>query len=177
MPRIPSFLICTVLLIGSRVCAAGESAATPVSVSERTPANFVDLYGMSTSAQNVSEHSFHEPGRVTVAIKGPFSVRSFRSGDLRVQAVFHLPSLKLAGVRLTLPRSWTREQVDAALMAYGSQWKLTGGNVAGLVRTSPAGDRAISTLNSLEIQSPEVVKAIEQVLQERDAQRKAVPKF
>lgn len=148
-----------------------------VPFTERTPAYFVDRYGMAKSAKNVTEHSFLHPTRGALRIKGAFSVREFRSDDLQVQAVFHATSLKLAEVRFQLPREWARDQVEAALKAYSSEWKPASGSPAVKVWTTPSGAKAINLINFLHIQSPAVTAAIDAALAEADAKRKAVPKF
>lgn len=52
-------------------------------------------------------------------------MREFVFGEMRVEAVFQVPELTLAGVMFTLPRNWTKEQVSAALEAFGGGWKHT----------------------------------------------------
>lgn len=149
-----------------------------VPLGERTPAYFVDRYGPARSARNVSQHAFVDPQTGSLTVKGEFSVREFRTDGLRVRAVFHVPSLKLAEVTLRLAsNTWTDEQVEAALSAYGPEWRLTGRNVGQRRWSTPDGARAILLLTSLHIQSPRTVAAIEQARQERETQRKAVPKF
>jgi hypothetical protein len=149
-----------------------------VPLAERTPAYFVDRYGPARSTRKVSQHAFLNPQTGTLPVKGEFSVREFRTDGLRVRAVFHVPSLKLAEVTLQMAgRTWTDEQVIAALKAYGHEWKLTGVNLGQRRWTTPDRARAILLLTSLHIQPPKTVAAIEQAGKERDAQRKAVPKF
>lgn len=157
---------------------AAREPETFIPLAERTPAYFVDRYGPAHSARKVSQHAFVNPQTGSLPVKGEFSVREFRTDGLRVRAVFHVPSLKLAEVTLQMAgRTWTDEQVLAALKAYGHEWKLTGGNLGQRRWTTPDGARAILLLTSLHIQPSKTVAAIEQVRQERDAQRKAVPKF
>ena len=149
-----------------------------IPLAERTPAYFVDRYGPARSSRNVSQHAFMNPQTSSLTVKGEYTVREYRTNGLRVRAVFHVPSLKLAEVTLRLEsNTWTDEQVAAALTAYGSDWRLTGGNLGQRRWSSPDGARAILLLTSLHIQSPETIAAIEKVRQEREAQRKAVPKF
>jgi len=144
---------------------------------EITPPYFVDRYGLAKSSKNVSNFGFLYPKRGNVEVKGPFSIRDFRHGDLRVVAVFNLPSLKLAGVKYSLNRSWTPEQIQAALSALGSDWKPYDANIGFKAWQLQDGTIAISILNSLEIQSASVVEAIAKEVAAKEAARKAVPKF
>lgn len=164
-----------VLLLPVRLFA---QPAPPIQAfTERTPAYFTDRYGFAKSSKTFPKYVFLHPGRGNVEISGQFSVKEFRSGDLRVESIFHLPSLKLAAVKLHLPRQWTREQNETALAAYGAEWKPVSGNPALKLWITPNGVRAISILNSLEIQSAAVIQATERALQDADAKRKAIPKF
>lgn len=111
-----------------------------------------------------------------VAIKGQFSVREFQKADLRVETIFLLPSLQLAGVRLNLKHTWTPAQVDAALAAYGDQWTLVD---KGMIPTwiAPDGTTASLILLSLHIQSKAMTELVARTLTEKEAKRQAVPKF
>lgn len=145
---------------------------------DKTPAYFADRYGLAKSSQTESRQSFLSGGRGAVAIKGPFSVRTFRQDKLRVEAVFFLPSLQLAAVNLRMGQFWTDEQIQAALKAYGGEWtpvKLANGVVKQWV--APDGSNAIHLISSLHIQSKVVVDAVAKELAEQDAKRKAVPTF
>jgi len=164
------------LLIVLPLCALAQSTRQ-VAFPEITPPYFVDRYGLAKSSKNVSKHGFIHPKRGHIEVKGPFSVREFRHGDLRVVAVFYLPSLKLAGVKYSLNRSWTPEQIQAALSALGTDWKLYDGNIAFKAWRIQDGTIAISILNSLEIQSAALVEDIARELAAKEAARKAVPKF
>lgn len=144
---------------------------------DKGPPYFVDRYGGGDAAVTEAKYSFIHRGRGSVAIKGPFSVRRFRQGKLRVEAVFHSPSLKLAGVTLRMNQAWSGEQIQAALQAYGGQWQPVERN--GVVRDwiAPDGTTALVMINSLRFQSKAVVDAVAQELAEQDAKRKAVPTF
>lgn len=144
---------------------------------DKTPPYFVDRYGSAKSSKTESSHSFLHAQRGHVNAKGQFSVREFKKGDLRVQPVFFLPSLKLASVRMTLGHKWTQEQVEAALVAYGGEWEPV--KINGIIDewVAPDGTRAISMLTSLFIQSKAVVDLVKQTLAEDDAKRKEIPKF
>jgi hypothetical protein len=167
------FLLCNAL--------ASFASAQPAPGSElfadRTPAYFVDRYGSATSSVNAAQHAFLHPRHGNVEIKRQFSIRGFRDGDLRVKAVFYVPSLKLASVILQLPRRWTEDQIEAALAAYGGEWNPEGSKVVFRTWSRSDGARAIFTLTSLEIQLPEIVSALDERVREEEAQKKVVPKF
>ena len=164
------------ILMNLPLCALAQSTRQ-VAFPEITQPYFVDRYGLAKSSKNVSKFGFLHPKRGNVEVKGPFSVRDFRHGDLRIVAVFNLPSLKLAGVKYSLNRSWTPEQIQAALSALGTGWKPYDGNIAFKAWQTQDGTIAISILNSLEIQSASVVEAIAKEVAAKEAARKAVPKF
>src|SRR4051812_14361960 len=111
---------CFFLLLPLIAPAASNDAAS--AFTERTPAYFVDRFGLPKSSHDESAHDFFQPGRGTTVIQGPFSIREYRTGDLRITAVFNLPSLKLAGVKLRLSRPWTPEQISAGLGGYRASW-------------------------------------------------------
>jgi hypothetical protein len=144
---------------------------------EKPPAYFVDRYGPAVYSKPTSSDSFINVGRGGVLVKGPFSVREYRKGDLMVHTVHFLPSLRLASVTLHLPRQWTNEQIEAALASYGGAWKPV--SARGIINywVAPDGAVAISLLNLLQIQSKVIVDQILKSLAEDDAKRKAVPKF
>lgn len=153
------------------VCVLEAEArdATPfVPLAERTPAYFVDRYGPAKASKNVAQANFIHSTRGNIVIKGQFSTREFQSGDLRVQTVFLLPSLKLAAVTLRFPRAWTSEQIDAALTAYASDWKPDGPQVVVKTWTTPRGDKAVFTLSALEIQSASIAQRVEAVYRRRE---------
>jgi hypothetical protein len=157
---------------------AAREPETFIPLAERTPAYFVDRYGPAHSARKVSQHTFFNPHTGSQPVKGEFSVREFRTDGMRVRAVFHVPSLKLAEVRLQMERGqWTDQQLAAALAAYGPAWQLTGRNVGQRQWSAPDGAKAFHSPMLLYIQPPATVAAVEQARQQRDAQRKAVPKF
>lgn len=151
-------------------------AAEP-SIADRTPAYFTDRYGYAKTTRDVQVTSFVDSTKGTIRIAGKFSLREYQSDDLRITATFFLPSLKLASVTLQLPHSWTQEQIDAGLAAYGANWKQTKANIAVKEWMLPDGTKAISILNSLVIHSPEVSELIQKALSEKETKRKAVPKF
>jgi len=144
---------------------------------EKTPAYFVDRYGPPKSSGTVTSIPAIHIKRGGVVVKGQFSSREFRQGDLHIQCVFFLPSLQLATVRFQMQHPWTKEQIEAALAAYGGKWTPVSRN--GIVDSwvAPDGSMAISMLTWLDIQSKAIVDQVERILAEDDAKRKAVPKF
>lgn len=176
--NLPSLRLFTwILILFLPFCARAQAPGGNEPFTERTPAYFVDHYGRSTSSRNVSKYIFLQPGRGNVDIKGQFSIREFKSGDLRVEAFFNLPSLKLAAVKLSLSHVWTPEQITAALAAYGAGWTEVKTIPFTKIWMTPDGLRATYLLTTLEIQSPAVVREVEQTLKDNDAKGKAVPKF
>lgn len=165
------------LILATVSIAAAVKPSSSVPLAERTPAYFVDRYGPALSSRNVSQYAFLSPGVGTLTVKGEFSLREYRAEGLRVRAVFHVPSLKLAEVTLQMGRTWTDEQLKAALAAYGADWRPDGRNIGQQRWTTPDGARAILLLTTLYIQAPGTVSAVEKVRLEGEAKRKAVPKF
>ena len=143
----------------------------------KTSAYFVGRYGPAKSSNTVSSHAFTHTKSGGVTVQGQFSAREFRDGELRVQPVFFLPSMAVAAVRLQLNRAWTPEQIEAALAAYGGEWRPISRN--GIVNSwvAPDGSIAISMLTWIDIQSKAIVDLIEKTLAEEAAKRKAIPKF
>lgn len=170
------FLTC-LLLFWAPLCTFAQTKESAQTFTQRTPAYFVDRYGPAKTSKNVTQANFIHPTRGNIVLKGQFSTREFQSGDLRAQTVFHLPSLKLAAVTLRFPRAWTREQIEAALNAYASDWKPDGPQVVIKTWTTPRGDKAVFLLSALEIQSASIARRVEEEVQESDAKRKAIPKF
>lgn len=144
---------------------------------DKTPAYFVDRYGPAKSSGTVSVISAMHVKHGAVNLKGQFSAREFRQGNLLVQCVFFLPSLQLATVRFQMQHSWTKEQIEAALAAYGGKWAPVSRN--GIVDSwvAPDGSIAISMLTWLDIQSKAIVDLVEKTVTADDIKRKAVPKF
>jgi hypothetical protein len=167
--RFNTFRVAAILLAIPALTSAGTLA-------DKMPGYFVDRYGPAKKSKTVSSEMFHAPKTGMVAVKGQFSVREFQKGDLRIETIFLLPSLQLAGVRLHLTHTWTPEQVDAALSAYGDKWTLLD---KGAVTTwiAPDGATASLILLSLHIQSKATTDLVAQTLAEKDTKRKAVPKF
>lgn len=164
-------LAATVLALLPLIALAGP-------LDDKTPAYFVDRYGPAKSSKVQSTASFTSPSRGAVTVKGQFSVREFRDGDLRVTAVFFYPSLKPAAVRLQLNRAWTKEQVEAALAAYGGSWQpASSGNPMIKAWVAPDETLAFAILTWVDFQSKEIVALVEKFLAESDAKRKAVPKL
>ncbi len=153
------------------------AAAIAGILEDKSPAYFVDRYGVQKSSKNVSSVPYIHVKRGGVQVKGQFSTREFHKGDLTVHAVFFLPSLQPASVRLQLKQKWTREQVEAALVAYGGSWTPVTQNGIVDFWTAPDGSLAINMLTWVEIQSKTIVDEVAKNLADKDAKRKAVPKF
>lgn len=143
----------------------------------KAPPYFVDRYGPAKSSEVRDKASFVLLGKGSVTLKGQYSVRAYRQDKLRIDAVFLLPSLELASVRLTMNQPWTEEQITAALQAYGGAWKPLPASIGIVAWEAPDGARAISMLNSLIIQSKATEDALTKEYADLEAKRKAVPKF
>jgi len=165
------------IFISFALVTAAHAAERLPSIADRTPAYFTDRYGYAKTTRDVQVSSFVDSTKGTIRITGKFSLREYQSDKLRITATFFLPSLKPASVTLQLPHSWTQEQIDAGLAAYGANWKQTKANIAVKEWMLPDGTKAISILNSLVIHSPEVSELIQKALSEKETKRKAVPKF
>lgn len=160
------------LLFGLACAALGAGP-----LDDKSPAYYVDRYGPAKSSKTVPNHSFIHPVRGAVTVKGRFSAREFREGKLLVQPVFFLPSLKLASVRLQMIDSgWTDEQIEAALKAYGGEWKLVKKGVV-TAWAAPDGSVAVRMLTWIDIHSRTILDQVEKELADMDAKRKAVPNF
>lgn len=144
---------------------------------DKTPAYFVDHYGVAKSAGNAAKANYAHVKHGIVAVKGQFSTRRFKAGDLEVYAVFFLPSLKLATASYQLPNVWTDEQINAALIAYGPNWKPI--HDQGFVKSWVAPDGTVATyiLTTLHIQAKAFTELGEKTIADREAKAKAVPKF
>lgn len=167
-PRFPALLVL--------ICLS-TSAAWAAVLDGKTPAYFVDRYGPAKSSETKTSGSFVHTTRGAVTVKAQFSVREYREGNLTVQAVFFLPSLELASVRLQLRQQWTAEQIKAALDAYGGEWRPLSRNAAVNSWVAPDGSMAISMLTWLDIQSKAIVDQAAKTLADEDAKRNAIPKF
>lgn len=156
------------------VLVSSLQAAGPLD--DKGPPYFVDRYGPVKSARTVSSATFMDPASGSITVKGLFSSREYRKGELRVQPVFFLPSLELAAVRFQLNRTWTNEQIEAALKAYGGEWRRV---KRGMITQwlAPDGSLAISMLTWLDIQSKAIVDLVARTSAENEAKRKAVPNF
>jgi len=143
----------------------------------KTSAHYVARYGPAKSSDAVSLHAFTDTKWGGVSVADKFSVREFRDGDLRVQVVFFLPSMSVAAVRLQLNRAWTSEQIQAALAAYGGEWRSIGPNSMVNSWIAPDGSIAINMLTWIDINSKAIVDLIQKTLAEEAAKRKAIPKF
>ena len=159
------------------LCALVSASAFGAPLDGKGPAYFVDRYGSAKSTRTISSAGFLHMRNGYVDVHGQFSEREYRKGDLTVHAIFFLPSLDLAAVRLNLAHQWTSEQLNAALAAYGGDWRGERRPADILVWTAPDGSQAINLLLTLEIQSKATVDLVEKTLADRQAKKDAIPKF
>ncbi|HEY8993634.1 MAG TPA: hypothetical protein VIM71_03030 [Lacunisphaera sp.] len=162
--------LCFIALLAATVSYAGP-------LDDKGPPYFVDRYGPPKSSTNDKATSYAHIKRGIVSVPGQFSTRHFKDGDLTVEAVFFLPSLRLATARYRLPHRWTEDQVDAALRAYGGEWNRTKQGALVTRWEAPDGTTAAYILNTLFIHSKELVTMGEKVLEAEEAKRKAMPRF
>ncbi|WP_438479839.1 hypothetical protein [Oleiharenicola lentus] len=146
----------------------------------KTPAYFYDRYGAPEREINPKAVTLFSESQ-TVNVKGEFVERVYKSGKMRVTAVFRKPSLSLIQVTYHLPHQWTKEQVSAALLAFDENWA-SKANPSGVMfsighYSSTNGYRASVAFMNLWVLSPEGSNLLGKALAEREAARKEVPKF
>lgn len=156
---------------------AALAAAHAGVLDDKSPGYFVDRYGPAESSASEKTTSYAHIKKGIISVPGQFSARKFKRGDLAIEAVFFLPSLRLAAARYFLPHQWTAEQIDAALKAYGGDWKEVAKSSLLNRWEAPDGTVAVYILTTLHFQSKELVAMGEKVLETEDAKRKAVPQF
>lgn len=145
----------------------------------KSTAYFYDRYGTPTRTQEIPEASFITPeARGAKAIKGPFSVRTYRADKLSVKVHYLLPQLEAVCVQYSMPHSWTEEQVNAALRAYGRKWTMIPRtfNISPFYTTDD-GTSAYHMSTMLFIQSKGLRDALKASAEAAEAKRREVPKF
>lgn len=165
------FLLLFIALLAS---PAGLNASETLG---KTPAYFYDLYGAPRRDRNVSTAVFNHPVYPSAGpIKGPFQVRNYDQGKLRIQVTYALPGLQAIHVQYSMTTTWTAEQLSAALAAYGTEWKMVkGGGFPSY--ESAAGTTAYHMASMVMIYSPALMEQLAAATAAKDTQRKAVPKF
>ena len=143
---------------------------------EKTPAYFYDLYGKTTSEKTVSSYGFVYTKVGQVEVKGQFSVRNYQSEKMRVTVIYALPDLKAVAIQYSLSQDWTKEQIGAALEAYGSAWAEIKEDTLRFY-ISRDGTKAIPVFNMLHINSSGIEAEIIKAHAAHEAERKKVPKF
>jgi len=76
-----------------------------------------------------------------------------------------------------LCHEWNDEQIEAALAAYGGEWKPITRNGVVTSWIAPDGSLAIKMLTWLDILSKPIVDQVAKAVADDDAKRKAVPNF
>lgn len=145
----------------------------------KSTAYFYDRYGSPIRTREVSEASFITPEvQGAKAISGPFSIRTYRADKLTIEVHYLLPKLEAVCVRYSMPHSWTREQVNAALKAYGDKWTMIPQNVNIFpLYTADNGTSAYHMTSMLFVQSAGLRAAFKSSAAAAEAERREVPKF
>lgn len=149
---------------------------------------FKNLYGAPKSTKQVTELAFSFPGQGSmIHLARPFKVQDFESDKLKTTVVYSDSTQKAIWVKYTLPNPWTQEQINAALQAYGSNWKVVQQNFgmnfllndrAPVTYGSSTGCLACKTITGeLIIYAPQLYLDLRGQIEEKERQKKAVPKF
>lgn len=184
------------LVLGLALMVAGcspkkDTTQSPPNIATdlgKTESYFTKLYGSPKSEKHLAEIAFLLPCHGSlIRLSQRFLVQNFQSDRLRVDVVYPEPSRQAIWVKFTLPNSWTREQLSAALGAYGSDWQVVQQNpgLSFIMREkAPAlyrcsnGRIAYKTMyDNLILFSPQLYGALRNQLQQTEQQKKAVPKF
>ena len=107
----------------------------------KEPEYFVKLYGEPITSKIVDEKEFRlfTETPCVMNIKGPFGLQTYGKGNLQIEVTYILPEAQAIYVCYTLPNTWTKNQLDAAVNAYGKEWlaiKYSGYNFAKLYQSS-----------------------------------------
>lgn len=146
----------------------------------KTTAYFHDLYGKPVRTRELPEARFLTPEvQGAGPIKGPFSVRTYKSDKLTAEVYYLLPKLEAVYVKYSLPHAWTDEQLQAALASYGTGWRRDSSRIVDIFPyyKAASGERAFHMASQLSIMSQGVIDALRESAKAADAKRKEVPKF
>jgi hypothetical protein len=168
--------------------APAKPVAPPAADLGKTAQYFTDLYGVPKSDKQVSEFSFSFPNHGSlIRLSRPLTVQEFESDRLTVRVVYAGQERRAIWVKYTLPNPWTSEQINAALKAYGNEWKSTQLSVATslllpdrapTVYQSSDGTVGYKTLMpELMIYAPQLFLDLQSQVQAAERAKKAVPKF
>ena len=154
----------------------------------KTPEYFRNLYGSPKSRKEVPEFNFTLPRHGNfIRLARNFIVEDFESDRLKAKVVYSGPPERALWVKYTLPNPWTQQQINAALEAYGSKWKVAPENPAmDLIMQSKSPHVYVSgtsvvayktMVDELIVYAPQLCLDLRSQIQELDRQKKAVPKF
>ena len=182
-----------VALVAAACSPKGDSTASQSPASVATDLGekeeyFRNLYGAPKIERRVAEYAFSLPAHVGVIhLTRPFIVKQYESDKLKATVVYSETPRRAIWVNYTLPIPWTQEQVNAALKAYGSDWKIVQQNLgmnlvmgdrAAVAYRSSAGTLAYKTIvNELILYAPQLHADLRGQIEEAGRQKKAVPKF
>lgn len=153
----------------------------------KPPEYFTDLYGAPKSEKHVADFSFSLPSYPsTIKLHCPLIIQQFESGKLGATVVYMETDRQAIWVDYRLADTWTDEQINAALTAYGSDWKKVDENImtfmmqnvaphtyhnsSGCLAYKPVG-------NDLFVYAPQLHAYLRNQVEEVERQKKAVPKF
>lgn len=154
----------------------------------KTEVDFRNLYGAPKTEKHVADFAFSLPAHGSmIRLARPLVVQQYESDRLKATVVYSETERRAIWVKYTLPNAWTQEQINAALKAYGSDWKIVQENLgldfimrdkAPVVYRSSAGTLAYKTMfNELIVYAPQLYADLRGQIEEADRQKKAVPKF
>jgi len=191
MKSVIPVLIIALVVTGCSRKKDSSTNQSPVSVAAdlgKTEEYFRNLYGAPKTEKRVADHAFTLPAHVSVIhLTRPFIVQQYESDKLKATVLYSETPRRAIWVNYTLPIPWTQEQVDAALKAYGSDWKIAQQNLgmnlvmgdrAAVAYRSSAGSLAYKTIvNELILYAPQLHADLRGQIDETERQKKAVPKF
>lgn len=154
----------------------------------KTESYFHGLYGYPKSENSVSNFTFMVPRHPsTVRVDHNFTIQNFENGRLKVKVLYSEADRRAVWVQYRLPSRWTKEQIEAALEAYGTNWKGVPWTwVMGIVMPAFApqiyvtddGVVAYKTAgNELMFYAPVLHSILESRIEQSKQEREAVPNF
>lgn len=179
------------LIVGCSPKQGSNKPTTPVTVAADLGKNadyFRNLYGLPKSEKQTAEFAFSLPGYGSMMrLARPLIVQEYQSDKLRTAVLYSSPERQAIWVKYILPNPWTQEQINAALGAYGSDWKIVQQNFgvnfimqerAPVAYGTSTGVLAYKTMvNELIVYAPQLFVDLKGQIEEGERQKKAVPRF
>jgi hypothetical protein len=166
-----------------------NSAARPVAADHgKGQGYFRNLFGAPKSEMRAEAYDFSLPMAGGVArLSRNLIVQEYETNKLKASVIYSETAEHAIWVRYRLPDPWTEEQLNAALNAYGSDWKIAKQDLgvtlilrdkAPAVYVSSAGTVAYKTVgNELVLYAPRLYSDLLAQIEESKRQKKAVPQF